>query len=162
MQSRVHLHRRRPCLEQAQPLISAAEHSGSRVHTPLRALCQRFTPRSQTSLAGIDLLAIADQRHDNCPVAVAPHDVEKERGLAGRATKLATTKCSAPRALRLIEYNDVLMRWHQAIDVVAQKTHERLYGAFGLLPCHAETTALSVGIAGESLAHTIYQGADCR
>ena len=77
MQSSVHLHRRRLSLEQTLPLISAAEHAGRRAHTPLRALCQRFAPRSQTGLSGIDLLAIADQRYDDCPIAMTSHDVEK-------------------------------------------------------------------------------------
>ena len=40
---------------------------------------------------------------------------------------------------------------------VAQKSHERLYRALGLLPCHAQAASLFLRITGERLTHDMHQ-----
>ena len=85
------------------------------------------------------------------------HDVEEQCRLAGRATELASTERGVPGTLGLIEHDDMLVRWLRAIDTVAQKTHERLDGALGPLPRHAQAASLFICITGERLAHDVDQ-----
>src|ERR1700727_1744140 len=110
MQCRVDLHSLRQRIEQTLARIARAEHTGGRAHAPVRTGGKRLAPRGKPRFASVDLLPGADQRDDHRPVRMAPHDVEKQRGLALRMAELASPELGIPRTLCFVEYDDMLVR----------------------------------------------------
>ena len=90
-------------------------------------------PLGQSGLAGVDLLAAADEAHDHGPALVPAHDVDQKLGLgfvkafaAPLARQPRRQVVAVPRPLRLVEYGHSLV-WGPADYVLVAKVVYVLY-----------------------------------
>src|SRR5690606_1852038 len=71
---------------------------------------ERLPPLRQSRLAPIDLLAAADERHDDRPIRVPVHYLQQDLRLGERSPELPPRLRGVPGALRLIEDDDPVHR----------------------------------------------------
>src|SRR5262245_11745659 len=72
-------------------------------------LTESIPPPGYALLAGVNLLAAADQTDTRAPITLPPHQLEQECWLGSVAVKLLLTLIGVPGSLRLVEDDGVLV-----------------------------------------------------